>query len=380
MGVPLTQPTDPQQPGAVTATPAMIYTTTTSNTTNSPVHHTVPGGYVYPAQPVPVAPVAVGPVAQPGPPAAQPAHAPAPAGSAGQQQQTPRPGPPPAHQAGQNTGQQTNPTGQQQQSGQAGSDQQQGDQGFPANTPWRQMTPEQQVSYWQHQSRRHEARVTQMSDYDQLRQTAQQYQQLVEQSQTAHERAVTEARRQGAAEATAAVGSRLVAAELRAAAVGRLHPEGVNALMQGLDHSKFLAPDGNVDTDRVAAYVDAVAPQPVMPGYAPAPAGPVQPANGYHTPPVQPGAVQPAGHYAPPMYMPAPVPGQYVPVAVQPAAVGPGYQPGLPPGAALAPRPDFGQGLYPTHAPTGLDAGKAAARERLARNGGDKPPTVAPAS
>lgn len=198
-----------------------------------------------------------------------------------------------------------------------------GDQaGFPANTPWREMTPDQQVSYWQHQSRRHEERVRTMGDYDQLKEKATQYEQLVAASQTEHERAVAEARRQGHAEALAQSGSQLVEQWVRAAAVGRLPEENVNVLLEGLDRTKFLTA-GGVDTDKVWSYVTAIASQPAVPA-----------ASGN----------------------PGPTP---------PAALQPSQPPQQQPGASTGRLPDFGQGQAHTPNVTGLEAGREIARRRF---------------
>jgi hypothetical protein len=161
-----------------------------------------------------------------------------------------------------------------------------------------------------------------MSDYDQLKATADEYQRLVTASQTEHERAVAEARRQGHATALAEAGGQLVEQWLRAAAAGRLPEESVNALLAGLDRSRFLNQQGGVDTDKVYALVNSVAIA------QPAPAAPA-----------------------------AGTPGQPAPAA----------QPVQPPPPAAPPRgPDFGQGNPGSARPTGLAAGREIARQRFA--------------
>lgn len=200
--------------------------------------------------------------------------------------------------------------------------------GFPANTPWRDMRPDEQIAYWQHQARRHEQRVRDMGDYDQLKTQAEQYQQLVTASQTQQERAVAEALRQGRATALAETGAQLVEQWLRAAAHNRLPEETVSALLTGLDRSKFLNAQGAVDTDKVYALVNSVAPQ------APAPAAPAPAATGQQPQPVPPTS-------------------QVLPYAAPPRG------------------PDFGQGQPGSAAPTGLKAGAEIARQRF---GADKTP------
>ncbi len=188
------------------------------------------------------------------------------------------------------------------------------------------MQPAEQVAYWQHQARRHEDRVKQMGDYDQLRATADQYQQMVASQQTEHQRAVADAHRQGREQALAETGGQLVEQWVRAAAAGRLPQESVNALLVGLNRQAFLNAQGGVDTDRVFQFVTSLAPQP-QPATTP-----VVP-QGY---PVQP---QPL--------VPQPTP-QVVP------------QFAAPPGG-----PDFGQGQPGAPKPNGLAAGREIARLRF---------------
>lgn len=204
------------------------------------------------------------------------------------------------------------------------------DQGFPANTPWREMNPEQQVAYWQHQSRRHEARVQAMGDYDQLKNTAAEYQRVMEANQTEHQRAVAEALRQGRTEATTENSSQLVEQWVRVAAVGRLAPESVDALLAGLNRQAFVA-NGVVNTDKVWNFVSSLVPQP--------------------------GQTQPQQTVPSTAPAPAPQPGQ--PPAAQP--VGPS-------GA-----PDFGQGQPPVPRPAGLEAGRLIAQQRYAKQTNPKP-------
>lgn len=211
--------------------------------------------------------------------------------------------------------------------------------GFPPNTPWRDMQPAEQVAYWQHQARKHEQRVREQGDYDQLRQKAEQYEALVAASQTEHERAVAEARRHGHAEALAAAGGQLVEQWLRAAAAGRLGEESVNALLAGLDRQRFLTAQGGVDTDKVYALVNSVAPPP-----ASAPA-----VSTTGTPGQQPAAatvVWTAGQVQP------------VPQPVQASA-------GVPQVAAPTRGPDFGQGQPGAAKLSGLARGRERARQRF---------------
>lgn len=199
---------------------------------------------------------------------------------------------------------------------------QNGPDGYPLNTSLVEMNPEQQAAYWRSMARKHEQRVKDMSDYDQLKSDHAKYQDLVAASQTEHEKAIAEARRQGATEASAAAGARMVEAWFHAAAAGRIDTDRVNALLEGLDRSKFLGSNGDVDTAKVYNFVGNFAP-----------AAPTQ------TPPEPTGAQPPA--------TPAPAP---PPVASPPRVT------------------DFGQGQPSTATPTGLEAGREIARQRLAKN------------
>jgi hypothetical protein len=196
--------------------------------------------------------------------------------------------------------------------------------GFPANTPISEMTAKQQVAYWRTQSRRHEDRVKAMSDYDKYKDSYDEYQRLLTASQTEQEKAVAEAHRQGRATALAEAGGQLVEQWVRAAAAGRLADESVNALLAGLDRTRFLHANGGVDTDKVYQFVGSIAP-------APAP-----PADGASAQPPPPAA--------------APV--------VTPAR-----------------GPDFGQGQPSSARPSGLEAGREIARQRF----GKQPANSAPA-
>lgn len=187
--------------------------------------------------------------------------------------------------------------------------------GFPANTPIAEMTAKQQASYWRTQARKHEDRVKAQSDYDKYKTAFDEYQRLIAASQTEQEKAVAEAHRQGRATALAEAGGQLVEQWVRAAAAGRLADESVTALLAGLDRSRFLHENGGVDTDKVYQFVGSIAPAvaPVAPDGQGVPVNPAQP-----------------------------------PVTAAPARV-----------------PDFGQGTPASARPSGLEAGRAIARQRF---------------
>lgn len=132
---------------------------------------------------------------------------------------------------------------------------------FPANTPVADMTAEQQVAYWKHQSRKHEDRVKAMSDYESVKAERDD---LKAKHQTADEKALEDATTAAAdaarAEERSRHLSRLFAAEFRAAVGGRIPADRVATLVAPLNPTHFLTPDGEVDTDKVQQYVDGLAP------------------------------------------------------------------------------------------------------------------------
>lgn len=200
------------------------------------------------------------------------------------------------------------------------------DLGYPDRTPQTEMSPEQQLAYWKHKARVHETRTKAMADYDDLKQTAEKYQQLVSASQSETERAVAEAHRQGRAAALTEAGSGLVDQWLRAAAHNRMPEESVTALLQNLDRSKFLHQNGGVDTDKVYAFIGSFAPA----------------------------GAAPAAQQQPPAVNGAPGTGQQPPAQPQPLI------------AAPTRVPDFGQGQSPVPPRNGLEAGRERARARFA--------------
>lgn len=325
--------------------------------------------------PIPGAPApAPSPAPVPQPPAPAPAPQPQPANPAPTPAPTP-PAPPVLPQPGLNGGAEPGATGP--------------GITFPAHTAWRDMTGEHQVAYWQHQARKHEQRAGQMGDYEQAKADQAAYQQLLTTTQTEHERAIAEARRQGEQSAAGRANSALVEAYFRAAGAARgAADEDVTELLDDVNREKFInTQTGQVDTARIYALVNRLAgntaaqaqpgvPAPPAAG-VPAPPAPVAPA-GWPVPPQagpsawpqtavapgQPGAPaypQPGTPGAPPAW-----PG-YVPAA--PAAVA---APQMPPGSApAAPAPgqvpDMGQGQFLQAPASGLEAGRAAARARHAQ-------------
>lgn len=75
------------------------------------------------------------------------------------------------------------------------------------------------------------------------------------------ERAVAEAIDQAKRDTRAEFSGVLVAAEVKVAATGLLDPEQIESLLDTVDLNKFLTEDGQVDTERIKAFVESIAPK-----------------------------------------------------------------------------------------------------------------------
>ena len=142
-----------------------------------------------------------------------------------------------------------------------------GPNGFPLNTPWREMSPEHQAAYWQHQAKKHETEAkTNKSRLAELEPKAAQFEALAEASKSDAERAVEEAEKRGreagraeAAEmARSTFGARLVEAEFVASLVGRMDRAAVSTIVSKLNVAAFLDEAGTVNTEAVNEYVAAM--------------------------------------------------------------------------------------------------------------------------
>jgi hypothetical protein len=155
-----------------------------------------------------------------------------------------------------------------------------GEPEFPAETPLSEMTLEQREAYWKHQAKVHETAWKKRAGdltpekVQELRDKAARHDALERELMSDKDKAVAEARDAAKAEALASVTPRLVAAEFKAAAAGRVEPARLATILEPLDLSKFLNGD-EVDTDKVAAFVDGIAP-----ATAPQPKGPTSTGQG----------------------------------------------------------------------------------------------------
>ncbi|MDN4616417.1 hypothetical protein P5G50_18370 [Leifsonia sp. F6_8S_P_1B] len=130
-----------------------------------------------------------------------------------------------------------------------------GDTGFPANTPVKEMTPEQQAAYHLHQSRKHEGRVKAFGEWtpEKIAQLEKDNAELRQKTQTAEQNALDAAREEGRAEIRAQLAAERVNNALARALTGRI-PDP-SALLD-LNRSQFVK-DGAADIDAINAWVDA---------------------------------------------------------------------------------------------------------------------------
>lgn len=106
---------------------------------------------------------------------------------------------------------------------------------------------------------------TKYADYEDLKTKASELDTLKQSQLSDQEKAVETARIEAKAQAAAEFGAYKVDAEVRVATTGRLSDEQRTALLDGLDRSRFLTQAGEVDTEKVRTFVEAVAPAPPPP-------------------------------------------------------------------------------------------------------------------
>ena len=128
------------------------------------------------------------------------------------------------------------------------------ERGYPANTPVKDMTLEQQNAYHAFHARKHEERVKAYGDVtpEQLADIIKERDELKTKVQTDDEKAIEAAKAEGAAPFKAALAEERVKNALERALVGRtVEP---SKLLE-LDRSKFVK-DDKADTDAIAAWVE----------------------------------------------------------------------------------------------------------------------------
>lgn len=135
------------------------------------------------------------------------------------------------------------------------------DRGFPANTPIRDMTAEQQVAYWKFHDRQKSNLLDKFAGItpEQALQWKQEAEQRAREQQTPSERALQDARAQAAAAATAAAVHQW-APQIAEAIVSQFvtDEQARPAVMAGLNPMSFVT-DGKFDKDALIAHLTGLA-------------------------------------------------------------------------------------------------------------------------
>ncbi|MDF2045143.1 hypothetical protein P2P98_03135 [Microbacterium sp. Kw_RZR3] len=129
-----------------------------------------------------------------------------------------------------------------------------GDGGFPADTPVKDMTAEQQAAYWKHQSRKHENRATAYGGLtpDQVQAIKDENEQLRQAGLSDQQRAIDEAKASGRNEVIGLLATERVTTAIERALQGRdVDP----AKLLTLDRSSFIDGD-KADTAKITAWVN----------------------------------------------------------------------------------------------------------------------------
>ena len=126
---------------------------------------------------------------------------------------------------------------------------------FPANTPVKEMTPEQQIAFHENKARRLEDTLKGFNGLTpkQISDLQSEVADLRTKGQTAEEAAIEQAREAGRAEVRTILAAERVRASLERALDGRV--PSATALLD-LDRSKFIKGDA-ADTEAIAAWVEA---------------------------------------------------------------------------------------------------------------------------
>lgn len=140
------------------------------------------------------------------------------------------------------------------------------------------MTDAEAREYWRDKAQKHERlwKSSQISPHEiaELRDKADKFTELERQALSERDQAVLAAKEQAEAEAAARFKPQLVAAKLEAAAAAKgVSSEQLSKALEFVDSAKFLNDDGNIDTDKVSAFVDGITPAKGTPRRGPTATG-----------------------------------------------------------------------------------------------------------
>ena len=139
------------------------------------------------------------------------------------------------------------------------------ERGYPENTRVDDMTIEQQAAYWKHHSRKHEQRASAFGNLTpeqlaELQAKAAKADEYEADKGTDTEKAVRSAYTQAETEVAAKYQPELVRARFEAAIGDRLSDDELDAVLEPLDLTKFLAADGMPDRAKIRDYAAKIAP------------------------------------------------------------------------------------------------------------------------
>jgi len=130
------------------------------------------------------------------------------------------------------------------------------EKGTPVTPPPEKGEGQSDAAYWKAQADKQERRAKANAE------AAKELERLKRNSMSEQERAAAEAADKATSEVTARLGGRLVRAEMRNAADGRLSAEQVDALAARIDVTAFLTKDGDVDDAAVTEFIHSISPPP----------------------------------------------------------------------------------------------------------------------
>lgn len=132
------------------------------------------------------------------------------------------------------------------------------DDGDPDDDDDSDSDPDEELAKWKKMARKWERRAKESSKA--ITETRKELDELKRRTMSDQDKEIEKAKEEARNEVRAQVGAKLVEAEIKVKAAGRLSDEAIETLIENLNTSKFLTDDGDVDTDMVAELVDGIVP------------------------------------------------------------------------------------------------------------------------
>lgn len=133
--------------------------------------------------------------------------------------------------------------------------------GTDGGKPISEMTDAEKAAYFESKASRYKSTLRDQKDYDEVKAERDRLRQAtLSDAEKAIEAARAEERDKVTKDVSATYRDKLVKSEVKAALAGKVPPEKVTELLQFLDPTKFLAENGEVDTELVEKYAGGFAP------------------------------------------------------------------------------------------------------------------------